>query len=140
MASIVYTQGENHILTTYFHGGSFSGPFYIGLGKGPMPLSENSTLNDINEVVGSGYSRIPVQRDSSSLGWSVEGDMAEAPEVTWTNSNLTTNWQPVDYAFLTLSHSGITLPSVLIAAVELDNTVILEPQKKLKILFRFRQL
>lgn len=140
MSHIVYTEGENHILRTYFNNTPFVGPFYIGLGKGPIPQSESATLSDVNEISGFGYARMPLPRDASPYGWSITDDEATAAEVSWFNSDLTTSWQPADYAFLTLSALGTDAPAVLIAAVDLTSTVILGPQKKFKVIFKFRQV
>ena len=140
MSHIVYTDGENHILRTYFNGTPFTGPFYIGLGKGPIPQLESSTLADVNEISGFGYQRMPIARDASPYGWAVNGDVAQAAEVSWFNSDVSTSWQPADYAFLTLSPLGVDAPAVLIAAVDLTSTIILAPQKKFKVIFKFRQI
>jgi hypothetical protein len=128
------------MLSTYFQAGDFPGPFYIGLGVGPFPQSESSTLDDIVEVTGTNYSRQQVLRDSSSYGWNIVGDEAQAAQVSWNNLDLTTCWTPADFAFLTLSPSGSTAPGILIAAVDLDNSVILDPKRKMRIIFKFRQL
>jgi len=137
---MVYTQGETHILQTYFHGATFSGPFYIGLGKGPFPQSEDSSLDDVNEITGFGYTRMPVNRDQSPYGWSIDGDLAQGAEVSWFNTDLSTSWEPADYAFLTLSPSGVSAPAILICATDLVSTTIVAPQRKLKIIYQFRQL
>lgn len=140
MGYMVYTQGENHILSTYFHGVNFTGPFYIGLGTGPIPQAESSTLADIVEVEGLNYSRQTVQRSSNPYGWSIVGGTAQAAQVSWANLDLVEAWTPADYAFLTLSPEGVDAPSILISAVDLNNSVILEPERKLKIIFKFSQL
>ena len=140
MGHIVYTEGENHILNTYFLGATFTGPFYLGLGTGPFPLAEGSPLSDVVEVTGVGYARQPVTRDASSTGWSIVGDQAQAAEVSWRNLDLTTCWTPIDYAFLTLSPDGLTAPTTLIAAVDLTQTILLEPERTMKLIFKFRQL
>lgn len=140
MGQIVYTQGEKHILETYFQGSTFTGPFWIGLGTGPFPQSENSTLADIVEVVGVNYARQQVQRDSSTYGWNVVGDTAQGAQISWNNLDTSTCWTPADYAFLTLSPTGTSAPDILIAAVDLESSVILEPQRKMRLIFKFRQL
>jgi hypothetical protein len=140
MGHIVYEQGESHILSTYFQGGTFTGPFYIGLGVGPFPQAESSTLDDIIEVTGVNYARQQVLRDSSSYGWDLVGDEARSAQVSWNNLDLSTCWTPADYAFLTLSPEGTTGTNILIAAVDLDTSVALEPQRKMRIIFKFRQL
>lgn len=140
MGHIVYTQGESHILSTYFQAGDFPGPFYIGLGVGPFPQSEDSSLSDILEVTGTNYQRQQVLRDSSSYGWDLVGDIAQAAQVSWNNLDLITCWTPADYAFLTLSPTGTEASNILIAAVDLDASVVLEPQRKMRIIFKFRQL
>lgn len=140
MGHKVYTQGEDHILTTYFQAGDFTGPFYIGLGTGPFPQAESATLSDVVEVTGVNYQRQQVLRDSSSYGWQVVDGTAQAAQVSWANLDLTTCWTPADYAFLTLSPTGTDNPNILIAAVDLDNAVILEPERKMRIIFKFSQL
>jgi len=140
MGHIVYTQGESHILSTYFQAGDFPGPFYIGLGVGPFPQDESSTLSDIVEVTGVNYGRQAVNRDSSSYGWNLVNDTAQAAQVSWNNLDLSTCWTPADYAFLTLSPSGTTASNILIAAVDLETSVVLDPQRKMRIIFKFRQL
>lgn len=140
MGHMVYTQGENHILSTYFQAGTFTGPFYIGLGTGPFPQSEAATLSDVVEVTGVNYARQQVLRDSSSYGWDVTNGYAQGAQVSWNNLDLSTCWTPADYAFLTLSPTGTDNPNILIAAVDLDTPVILEPQRKIKIIFKFNQL
>jgi len=140
MGHMVYEQGETHILTTYFQGSTFAGPFYIGLGVGPFPQAENSTLADVVEVSGVNYSRQQVLRDSSGYGWNIVGDEAQGAQVSWNNLDLSTCWTPADYAFLTLSPTGSTAPNILIAAVDLNDPVTLEPQRKMRIIFKFRQL
>lgn len=140
MAYRVYTQGETHILENYFNGQTFTGPFYIGLATGPIPRLETATLQDVNEISGFGYKRMEVSRDGSSYGWNISGDTAQAAEVSWFNSDVSTSWNPADYAFLSLSAYGQDPPNILIAAVDLENTVILAPQKKFKLIFRFRQI
>lgn len=140
MGHMVYTQGEDHILSTYFQGGTFTGPFWVGLGTGPFPQAESSTLSDIVEVTGTNYARQQVLRDSSSYGWYVSNGTAQGAQISWNNLDLSTCWTPADYAFLTLSPTGTDSPSILIAAVDLDTPVILEPQRKLRIIFKFSQL
>ena len=140
MGHRVYTQGEDHILTTYFQAGTFTGPFYIGLGTGPFPQAESATLGDIVEVTGTNYARQAVQRDSSSYGWQVTDGTARAAQVSWRNLDLSDCWTPADYAFLTLSPTGADAPSTLIAAVDLDSTVVLEPQRSMRIIFKLSQL
>jgi hypothetical protein len=137
---MVYTQGEDHILSTYFQGGTFTGPFYIGLGTGPFPQAESATLADIVEVTGVNYARQQVLRDSSSYGWYVTNGEAQGAQVSWNNLDMSTCWTPADYAFLTLSPTGTTSPDFLIAAVDLDTPIILEPQRKMRIIFKFSQL
>ena len=145
MGHIVYDQGEQHIVETYFTATSFTGPFYIGLGVGAFPQAESSSLADVTEVNGLGYARQPVQRDASPFGWSVGDPLcpmgtAQAAEITWKNISTDLCWDPADYAFLTTSPLALDEPNILIAAVDLANTVILEPQKKLKMIFRFQQV
>ena len=140
MAYKVYLQGETHILNNYFNATDFTGPFYIGLASGPIPQLETATLADVDEIFGFGYKRIAVNRDDSPYGWSISDDTAKAAEVSWFNSDVSTSWKPADYAFLTLSAYGQDEPNILIAAVDLENTVILAPQKKFKLLFKFRQI
>lgn len=140
MGYMTYTQGENHILSTYFQGGTFTGPFWIGLGTGPYPQAESSTLDDIVEVSGVNYSRQQVLRDSFSYGWDIVDGTAQAAQVSWKNLDLTTCWTPADYAFLTLSPSAGVGPDILVAAVDLNDPVILEPERKLRLIFKFSQL
>jgi len=140
MGHIVYEEGENHILTTYFQGVPFTGPFYIGLGSGPFPIQETATLADVVEVTGTNYSRQPVTRDAASTGWSIVGDQAQAAQVSWKNLSLNTCWDPIDYMFLTLSPTGLTAPILLITAVDLPRTILLEPERLMRIVFKFRQL
>lgn len=140
MAHKVYTQGENHILQAYFQAEGFSGPFYIGLGTGPLPSLESATLNDIVEVSGYNYSRQPVQRDSSLFGWNVVNGEAQSAQVSWNNLDLSIAWTPADYAFLTTSPEANDAPNILIAAVDLQDSVILQPQRKLRLIFKFSQL
>lgn len=140
MGHMVYTEGEKSILETYFQGVNFTGPFYLGLGLGAMPQSENATLADIVEVTGTAYARQPIQRSATNYGWSVVGDLATGAAVSWVNLDQSVCWTPADYMFLTLSPSGTDAPGVLITAVDLTKTIILEPQKKLKATFKFRQL
>ena len=140
MSHKVYTQGEAHMLATYFQGDTFTGPFWIGLATGPTPLAESATLSDIVEVVGVNYARQQVLRDSSSYGWNIVDDTAQGAQVSWNNLDTSTCWTPADYAFLTLSPAGTDAPNILIAAVDLDNSVILEPQRKMRLIFKFRQL
>jgi len=140
MGHKVYTQGEDHILSTYFQGATFAGPFFIGLGTGPLPSAESSTLADVTEVTGVNYQRQQVLRDGSSYGWDVRDGLAQGAQVSWANLDVSTCWTPADYAFLTLSPTGTDAPSILIAAVDLDTAVILEPQRRLRIIFKFNQL
>ena len=140
MGHITYTQGENHMLANYFQDATFTGPFWIGLGTGPFPQSPESTLDDIVEVVGVNYARQQVLKDSSSYGWNIVGDEASSAQVSWNNLDITTCWTPADYAFLTLSPTGTDAPNILITAIDLDTAVILEPQRKLRLMFKFRQV
>lgn len=140
MGHIVYTEGENHILNNYFLGATFTGPFYIGLGSGPFPINENATLSDVVEITGTNYARQPVTRDGSATGWSVVGDTAQAAQISWQNLDLNTCWDPIDYAFLTLSPSGVLAPTTLIAAVDLTQTILLGPERTMRVIFKFRQL
>lgn len=140
MAHIVYEQGEQHILETYFTGTTFTGPFYVGLGTGAFPQAESSTLNSVVEVAGVGYARQPLQRDASPFGWTVTGDVAQGAEISWKNLSLDQCWGPADYAFLTLSPQFVDSPNILIAAVDFTRTLILEPQRKLKLIFKFQQV
>jgi len=140
MGHRVYTQGEDYILATFFQDATFTGPFYIGLGTGPFPQAESADLSDIVEVTGANYARQPVQRDSSSYGWYVSDGVAQGAQVSWNNLDLADCWTPADYAFLTLSPTGTDAPSILIAAVDLDASVVLEPQRKMRIIFKFSQL
>ena len=140
MGYMVYTQGEDHILSTYFTGTTFTGPFYIGLGTGPLPVIEHATLNDIVEVEGLNYSRQQVQRSSNPYGWSIVDGTAQAAQVSWINQDLVEAWTPADYAFLTLSPTGVDDPNILIAAVDLNDTVVLQPDRKMRIIFKFSQL
>lgn len=140
MSYKVYIQGENHILQTYFHGITFTGPFYIGLGTGPIPNAEESTLLDVVEVEGLNYSRQAVQRSSNPYGWSIVDGTAQAAEVSWINLDLVEAWTPADYAFLTLSPQGTDAPNILVAAIDLNDAVVLEPDRKLKIIFKLAQV
>lgn len=140
MAHRVYTQGEQHMLNVYFQGVAFTGPFYIGLGTGPIPPDESDTLADVTEVVGTNYARQSIDRAGAPSGWTVSGDQAQGAEVEWENLDPSDCWTPADYAFLTLSPDGTTNPNILIAAVDLTTPTILEPGKTLSLLFRFRQL
>ena len=140
MGHITYTQGENHMLANYFQDATFSGPFWIGLGTGPFPQSSESTLSDVVEVVGVNYARQQVLKDSSSYGWNIVGDEASSAQVSWNNLDVVTCWTPADYAFLTLSPTGTDAPNILITAIDLDVSVILEPQRKLRLMFKFRQV
>ena|SRR3990167_11320533 len=140
MAHAVYTQGENHILQIYFQGVPFTGPFYIGLGTGAMPTIEGSTLANITEVIGTNYARQSINRDATAYGWSIVDDIAQAAEISFKNLDLSICWTEADYCFLTLSPSGVTAPNILIAAIELTQTIILEPQQKMKLIFKFQQI
>lgn len=141
MAHKVYAQGETHLLQVYFQGGNFSGPLYLGLGSGALPVSDSATLDDVDEITTAlGYSRIAVPRDGSSSGWDVVDDVAISPEVEWTNTGSSGCWPAVDYVFLTLSPELTVGPNILIAAASLPNTVLLDPSRKLKVIFKFRQV
>ena len=136
----VYTQGEQHILNAYFQGVDFDGPFYIGLGSGPLPPNEGDTLADVTEVTGTDYSRQPIERGGSPTGWTVADDTAQGAEVRFINPDPSNCWTPADYAFLTLSPEGTDNPYVLIAAVDLDESISLMPNKVLSLIFKFRQV
>lgn len=140
MGHMVYTEGENHILSSYFLGTPFTGPFYLGLGSGPFPVNEDATLADVVEVAGTNYARQQITRDGSATGWSLVGDTAQAAQISWTNLHLTECWDPADYAFLTLSPDGLNGDTTLIAAVDLTQTLILGPERTMRVLFKFRQL
>lgn len=140
MGHQVYTEGENHILSSYFLGVPFAGPFYLGLGSGPFPINESATLADVVEVTGTNYARQAITRDGTVTGWSLVGDEATAAQISWTNLDLTTCWDPADYAFLTLSPSALTGDTTLIAAVDLSQTLILGPERTMRVIFKFRQL
>jgi len=140
MGSMTYKEAEIHILTAYFQQepGDF-GPFYIGLGVGAVPMDENLTLADISEreIAGSGYSRKIINRDDSSQGWAVfSDDSVNSPEIIFTNTSYTT-WDPIGFAFLTLSPLGTESPSLLIAAIDFKHSIILTPGKQTKFNFRF---
>jgi len=143
MANITYNQAETHILSVYFRREPEDfGPFYVGLGVGSAPLDENTTLADISlrEVTGAGYERVMIRRDDTAQGWSLrDHDMVQSPELTFTNTSLTECWDPINFAFLTLSSEGALDPDVIISAVDLRNTKILEPGKIFKIYYRFKQ-
>lgn len=116
------------------------GPFYVGLGTGGAFLSENGTLADLNEVTGQGYTRQRIERNSSPAGWELRGDFVQSPPMEFTNVHPTNDWEPVDYAFLTLSQSGLEEPVVLIAAVEFPHSIRVRPGDTFRFLFKFRQV
>ena len=140
MGHITYTQGENHMLQSYFHGLAFTGPFYVGLGSGPKPASEDATLADIIEVTGLNYARQPIMRDDSAYGWNIVGDTAFGTEVTFTNLDNLECWEPADYIFLTLSPSAQDADDILIASADMSQTILLDAEQVLRVVFKFRQL
>lgn len=138
MASITFNQGETHVLSNYFLNEPVAfGPFYLGLGSGGVYAHEAARLSDMNEISGSGYARAPIARDSSVNGWTLRGDYVQSPELRFTNTAVNGCWDPVDYAFLTLSQSGELGDSILIAADEFPNSITLAPGQTLKVVFRF---
>lgn len=141
MGSITYNQGESLLLSSFFQNEPPTlGPFYVGLGTGGAFLAENGTLDQIVEVSGQGYERHVINRDSSAAGWQLNGDTVQSPVLTFWNSHPTLDWEPVDFAFLTLSQSGTVDPAILIAAVEFPNSAQVGPQSELRFTFKFRQV
>ena len=140
MGSITYGQGENHILQTYFHGISFPGPFYLGLGSNAKPELDSATLADITEVTGTNYARQPVNRDDTLLGWNIVDDTAFSFEVVFNNIDPLECWDAADYVFLTLSPADQDPEDILIAAADLSTTILVEAEQKLRVVFKFRQL
>ena len=133
----LYAQGQNHIASVYFQATAFDGPFFVGLGTGGIPEGRDKTLANITEVVGNGYARAAVARDTSGSGWHIADNVATSPILTFTNSDASVNWTDADYAFLTLSPSGTTAPAILLATVELGSTFVLEPGVSEQFRFNF---
>lgn len=124
-----YVSGQNEILRLAFQTViAGSGSFYVGLGTGALPEGRLSTLADVEEVVGTGYARIPVARTAVALsGWTLADGFLTSPTLTFTNTSVDPDnvWTDADHAFLTLSPSGVTAPIVLFSASELAETFIL---------------
>ncbi len=137
MAYELYAQGQTHLAQVYFQATTFAGPFYVGLGTGGIPEGRDKTLANVTEVVGTGYSRASVVRDGSGAGWTVADGVATSPILTFTNTDVDAAdvWTDADYAFLTLSPSGVVAPAILLATVELDETLILAPGDSKQIRF-----
>lgn len=129
MASIFYNEGAAHILSTYFENNGI--PFtdiYVGLGTGGLNFDPDATLADLTEVDGDGYARQAITRDATPTGWTFQGATIVTPKLTYTNVGISDWWAPVDYAFFTLSANGSDDPDILIAAVELADSVLIGPQ------------
>lgn len=142
MGYITYNEGESHILSSYFQNIPISfGPFYVGLGNGAAPVNEYLTLREIagREISETGYSRHPILRNSSSAGWELRGDTVWSPELVFTNTGLTC-WEPVNFAFLTLSPQGNEVPTTLISASDFKNSIVLKPGQSLRMYFTFKQM
>ena len=140
MTSFSYNQGEQHFLAAYFQNEPPTfGPFFVGLGGGGAYMREGASLVDLNEISGNGYQRQMVTRDSSPTGWELRDGYVQSPELAFINTSAVNCWEPVDFVFLTLSAEASNSPDVLIAAVELPNTIDLGTRRTMKVIFRFKQ-
>lgn len=141
MGHITYNQGETLLLSSFFQNDPPTfGPFYVGLGTGGAFLSENGELGDLNEIQGQGYERFMIERSKQPAGWTLHGDYVQSPEVVFRNTHPLESWEPVDYAFITLSQSGTNEPAILIAASEFPHSLEVKPQDAFRFSFRFRQI
>lgn len=141
MPRITYDQGQMHMLATYFQNTPPSfGPFYVGLGTGPAPLEGDTTLADLSELSGNGYARRSVTRDATGTGWILAGNKVTGPVLSFTNTSPTATWSPIDFVFLTLSPSGVTAPNILIAAIDLEDSVFVGPGESFPTTFKFKTL
>jgi hypothetical protein len=139
MSSIVYEEGIKHFLTSYFQEEPATfGPFYIGLAKGAASLNPNTTLADVNELVGAGYLRQVVLRSASPAGWRYNCGEVQSPEVVFTNTDVLECWEGIDHAFLLAAQPGYTPSLVLVAAADFADTINVPANGKLKVIFRHR--
>ncbi len=139
MAYEVYAQGQGHLAQVYFQAVAFTGPFYVGLGTGGIPTGRAKTLADVTEVAGLGYGRKSITREIGGTGWTLVDNMVSSPVLTFTSTNPDPNaeWDPIEYAFLTLSPSGVDSPNVLISCIEVPETLILGGGDSESIVFKF---
>jgi hypothetical protein len=140
MAKQIYIEGRNHMLRVYFSGEVYTGDFYVGLGTGAFPSDENATLDDITEVEGANYSRQKILRNDTQDGWDIVDDLATGTQVEFYNTDLDTTWTEADYMFLTLSRYQDEAPTDLIVAVDLSNTLILQPGERFQVVFKYQQV
>lgn len=123
-----YVSGQEAILRLAFQTAiAGEGSFYVGLGVGPIPADRTKTLADVVEVTGPGYERKTVTRVVAGLGWVLADGVITSPALTFANSSLDplAVWTSGDYAFLTLSPSGLTAPVTLFATTELVVPILL---------------
>ena len=129
-------QGESNLLDAYFRGKNVPTTFYLGLGyhdeTPPSLPAEGSTLADITEEDGDGYSRIEVERSEigfPTLQQDVDGDYyVVSKQVTFQNTG-TTDWSPINYLFLTDAASGNS--GNLLATISLNYDTVLTPTTQL---------
>lgn len=129
MASVLYNEGAVHMLSLYFeNSGAAFDTIYVGLGSGGVNFDRDATISDITEITAAGYSRQAITRDATDTGWSFQQNLIVTPQLTYSNTDLHKYWPPVDFAFFTLSATGNDDPDILIAAVELDDSVLIAPR------------
>lgn len=102
-------------------------------------MQEDGSVSDLNELNGLGYSRQMISRDSTPSGWALEDGYVQSPELTFSNSSFVDSWDPVDFAFITLSSEGSNDPNILIAAIEFGSSIDVPAQRDLKIIFKIYQ-
>ena len=140
MANIIYNEGKYHILRQYFYGTPETfGPFYIGLGSGGIVWEEDASLAQIShrEISGRTYERQLVTRDDTVTGWEQRGDTMVSPELVFSNTSYDC-WEDIDFAFLCFSPHGTSGDMTLLSAVQFPHTLVIKPNKSLRLQFRFR--